>query len=228
MTTLTASRVAELPRVNLLPPEIGEASRLRRLQVLLGLALLAVLGVVGMLFVWASGQVSSAEEELATAQAEGTSLQAQVAEYAEVPRVLGEVDAAETALVTAMQPEIRFSFFLNDLSLTTPKSSRLMAMTVTNAESAVQMDGVSAAVPTQLGEPTMGTVTFTGRSTSLDGVAAWLQSLAKQEGYVGPTFQSAVKEDPGATQGTVFTVSSTTSLSVEAASNRYEQILESE
>ena len=37
MTTLTPTRLAAMPRVNLLPPEIAEAARFKRLKVMLGL-----------------------------------------------------------------------------------------------------------------------------------------------------------------------------------------------
>ena len=33
----------------------------------------------------------------------------------------------------------------------------------------------------------MGSITFTGKSTDFDAVAAWLQTLARQEGYIEPT-----------------------------------------
>lgn len=227
MTTLTASRVAELPRVNLLPPEIDQASRLRRLQILLGVVVLGVIGLVGFLFLVATGQVTSAEDDLSSAQADGAALQAQVAEFAEVPKVYGEVDAAQAALVTAMTPEIRFSFYLNDLSLTIPRSTRLTNLTAVNTAAASQIDGAVVAVPTQTGEPTIGNITFAGVSSSFDGVAAWLQSLARQEGYIAPTLQSVAKSDEE-TVGTVYTVSSSTSLSLKAASGRFERVLESE
>jgi type IV pilus assembly protein PilN len=228
MTTLTTARVAELPRVNLLPPEIAAASQLRRLQVLLGLLLLGVLAVVVMLFLWANGQVGSAEDELTVAQAETANLESQIADYAKVPEVNAQVDAAQAALVTAMTPEIRWSFLMNDLSLTIPNSSRLTTMTATNGAAAVQIDGVSAAVPTQLGQPTMGSITFSGKSTSPDAVAAWLQALSRQDSYLSPTLQSSTLDDTEATVGTVYLVDSTTSLSFEAASKRFERVLEGE
>jgi hypothetical protein len=54
-----------------------------------------------------------------------------------------------------------------------------------------------------------------------------LQSLARQEGYVAPTLQTVAKSD-AETVGTVYTVSSSTSLSLKAASGRFERVLESE
>ena len=43
--------------------------------------------------------------------------------YADVPKVYAAVDAAEAQLKLAMGHEIRYSFVLNDLSLTIPPTS---------------------------------------------------------------------------------------------------------
>jgi hypothetical protein len=99
-----------IPRVNLLPQEIADAANFRRLQVKLGAAVAASLGVVGLLFVVASGQVSSAQEGLDTATASTQALQQQVNSLAEVPKVYGQVAAAENQLTTAMGDEVRWSF----------------------------------------------------------------------------------------------------------------------
>ena len=71
MTTLTPTRLAQMPRVNLLPPEIAAEAKLKRLKVILGLTVLAVMALLVLAFLWVSGQVGSAEEELATAQTDG-------------------------------------------------------------------------------------------------------------------------------------------------------------
>ena len=224
MTTMTPTRLAQMPRVNLLPPEIAAAAQLKRLQVLLAALLLAVMALVVFVFLVISGQVGGAEEELATAEAEGTALAADVATYAEVPEVLAEVDTAQANLVTAMTPEIRWSFYLNDLSLTIPNSTRLVSMTAVNEAAAAQLSGTvvgTGGVPTTLGEASMGSVTFSGRSTTFDAVAAWLQSLAKQKGYIEPTVQSVVKADQADAAGNFYDVESSTQLSLEAASERF-------
>ena len=84
-----------LPRVNLLPPEIGEAVRFRRIQMGLGGGLLATLGVVALLYVGAVSSVGEAETELAASTATGTQLQAENAKYADVTAVYAAAAAAE-------------------------------------------------------------------------------------------------------------------------------------
>jgi len=224
MTTLTASRLAEMPKVNLLPPEIEEASRLRKLQAGLALLLLMVLALVVMLFLWTSGQVGTAEDDLATAQAEGSELEAKKATFAKVPAVLAEVDAAEAALTTAMTPEIRWSFYLNDLSLGIPSSTRLVSLTAVNSAAATQLDPATLVPPTQLGTPTMGNITYSGMATDMDATAAWLVSQMRQEGLVAPQLQTAAElaELPNS----VYSFESTVEVGLEGASERYTRIQE--
>lgn len=231
MTTLTPTRLAQMPRVNLLPPEIAAAAKLKRLKAVLGLTVLAVMALLVLAFLWVSGQVGGAEEDLAAAQAEGSTLQAEVATYAEVPQVLLAVDTAQADLATAMTPEIRWSFYLNDLSLTIPRTTRLTGITAVNEAAAAQLSGTvttAEGVVTPLGELSMGTMTFAGNSTDFDAVAAWLQSLARQKGYVEPTVQNVTKADAEGSAGTYFGVESTTQLSLEASSGRYLQIANGE
>ncbi len=225
MTTLTPTRLAQLPRVNLLPPEIAAAAKLKRLKAILGLTVLAVMALLVLAFLWVSGQVGSAEEELATAETTGQALEAEVATYAEVPEVLAAVDTAQVNLATAMAPEIRWSFYLNDMSLTIPRSTRLVSMTAVNDGAAAQLDPAAATVAgggvTTLGSPTIGSVTFSGKATDFDAVAAWLQSLARQDGYLEPYVQNVTKSEDENTRGSYFDVESSTQLSNEALSERY-------
>ena len=224
MTTLTTARVSEFPRVNLLPPEIAEAAKLKRLQGLLGLLVLGALVLAGLLFFWASSQVSSAQEELTAAETVGADRTAKVASFAEVPQVLAELDAAEASLVQAMTPEIRWSFYLNNLSLTIPNSVRLMTLTATNKAAADQLTGITVAATTPLGDPTMGSIQFTGKAKNYDDVAAWLQSVGQQEGNAEPSLSSTtgreVKKD-----GIGLEYAGSTYLNLDAASMRFEQVI---
>jgi len=232
VTTLTPTRLATMPRVNLLPPEIAEAARLRRLQMLLGLMVLGAFVVVVLAFLMASGQVGGAEDDLADAEAQGQQLESDVAGYAEAPEVTTALTETQTNLATTMTPEIRWSFLLNDLSLVAPRTSRLSSLTAVNTAAAAQLDPVSSTaltVPvTPLGAPSMGSVTFTGTAVDFDAVAAWLQSLAKQEGLAEPSVTSVARTDSEDTKGPFYDVETSTQLTPEAASERYLQIANGE
>lgn len=199
-----------LPRVNLLPPEIGEAARFRRVQLALGGGVLAAVGVVALLFVGASSSLSEANTELEASTATGSQLQGETAKYADVTAVYAQAAAAEAMLTQAMGEEVRYSQFLNDLSLTVPDNIWIKNIAFNQA-----------AVPPALGstEPGIGTVTFSGVAFKHDDVAVWLESLAKQKGYANPYFSNSTEALIGTRKTVSF--SSTATLTSDALSKRY-------
>jgi Tfp pilus assembly protein PilN len=219
MSTLTTTRIGTLPRVNLLPPEIGQARRFRHVQFGLGAGILGSLGVVAAVFIMASGQVGAAQDDLDASNAQTTKLDAQTAEYAQVPLVYSQVEAARAQLELAMGKEVRWSFYLNDLSLKTPHDVWLTTMTV------LASDPTAAAAPTAPGQqtsyiqPGVASVSFEGYAMKHNDVANWLDSLAKQKGYDQPYFTDSSKEMIGDTAVVKF--KSQVSVTDDALSKRY-------
>ena len=200
-----------LPRVNLLPPEIAERVRLRRIQGGLGAGVLAAAGVVALLFVLAGNSVDAANEELTVAQAEQSRLQAESAKYADVTAVYAQAAAAQAMLTEAMGQEVRYSRFLSDLSLTVPENVWIKSLTFSQAAAPAAAVGVA--------EPGIGTVTVSGVGFSHDDVAVWLESLAGQQGYVNPYFSSSTEALIG--PRTVVNFESTATLTADALSGEY-------
>lgn len=225
MTTLTVGRVTELPRVNLLPPEVAQAARFRRLQALLALVVVVALVVVGLAYLAAAGQVTAAQDDLDAAQAQNTALKAEAAQYAEVPKVQAELAQGQADLAVAMAPEVRWSFYLNDLSLTIPSTVRLTNMTVNEPVPAPGVDVAAATTQTgvvsPLGTPGIATITFEGNATSYDAVASWLQMLAKQKGYTDPTVTQVDDATEDNMVGHIYHFTSSVTVTDEALSGRY-------
>jgi len=219
MSTLTATRLGTLPRVNLLPPEIEERRRLKKVQAGLGAGVAAAAVVVGGLTLLAMAQVSSAQKDLDASKARGVQLQAEANKFAEVPLVYAQVEAAEARLGQAMGQEIRWSFFLNDLSLKTPNKVWLTKMTV-----AQTVDAETVAAPATSGgylTPGIGSVAFEGNGLAHNDVAAWLDALAKQKGLNQPYFTKSEIAPIGSDKSVKF--SSQATITEEALSGRYTQ-----
>lgn len=207
---LAGSGLAALPRVNLMPLEIAELRRFRRIQTGLGAGVLAAVGVVVLLVVAANGSVDSANEELTTAQTENSRLQAESATFAEVSAVYAQAEAAQIMLTEAMGTEVRYSRFLSDLSLTVPENVWVKSLTFSQT-----------ATPAAVGstEPGIGAVTVSGVGFSHDDVAVWLESLAGQQGYTNPSFSSSTEALIG--PRTVVNFESTATLTADALSGAY-------
>jgi Tfp pilus assembly protein PilN len=206
-----------LPRVNLLPPEIAESRRFRRIQVGLGGAVLGAVGIVALLYVAATSSVSSAQSDVDTATARHSSLQAETAKYSEVTAIYGRAAAAQAMLTQAMGEEVRYSQFMNDLSLTVPENVWLKNVTFTQGTPAVQ--AAPAAGAAAVSAAGIGTVNFTGVAFKHDDVAVWLESLASQKGYADPYFGSSTESLMGTRKTVNFT--STVTLTPAAYSGRY-------
>jgi Tfp pilus assembly protein PilN len=196
------------PRVNLLPAHIAERARLRRLQAGLAGGLLLTLGVVSLLHLDATASSAEALEELQAAQGRGAALRQEAAGFTEVNGVYATAEAAQALLTQAMGEEVRFSRFLDDLSLSVPDGVWLKEVVFTQADAAVQGTGAG-----------IGTVTFSGVGTEHDDVARWLESLADQSGYADATFSSATTEVVAGRRTVTF--SSTVTLTSAALSGRY-------
>ena len=221
MSTLTANRIGTLPGVNLLPPEIEQERAFRRVQLGLGAGVLASLGLVAALFVVTTGQVSAAKGDLADSKLQTTRLEAQAAEYSEVPLVYSQVEAAKAQLELAMGKEIRWSFLLNDLSLKTPRNVWLDTMTAKVNDDAATAAVAATAGPATYVKPGLGSVSFDGFALAHNDVAVWLDRLAKQKGYDQAYFTESAKQDFEGHRVVKF--KSQVSITQDALSKRYIQ-----
>ena len=192
--TETTTTLVTLPRVNLLPPEIGAARRLRTLKAGLGAGVGASVLVVGALVLLAAGQVSAAQDDLDASKARGTALQAETTKYDEVPAVYAAVAAKQAQLELAMGREVRWSYFLNDLSLTTPGKVWLTSVAITQN---VDQSAVAAPVAPTYGTTGIGTLVVRGSGGTHNDVAAWLRSLAGQKAVADPYFTRSTEEKIG-------------------------------
>lgn len=216
---------ATLARVNLLPPEIGLARRFRRVQAGLGAGVVTCAVLVAGLYVSASGSVSSAQDEVTAAQGRQQVLQHETARYAPVTATYARAAEARAMLVAAMGDEVRYSRFVNDLTVAIPdgvwvKTVTWSQDTTAATGTAAATAGTTAAAAPAVGAPVgLGHVTLQGVARNHDQVAAWLDRLAQEKGYGVPTLQSSVAGLIGSSP--IVTWSATATLSADALSGRY-------
>jgi hypothetical protein len=219
VSDLTASRVDVVAKVNLLPPEIAEGARFRREQVVRGLVVAATLGAVVVVTMSAMQSASDAEQAVAAEQARSTQLASQVRALAVVPATAELLAAAQAQRVGALGNEVRWSQYLNDVSLITPEGIQLKTMGV--EQSVDTAAGAPGAVVSATGQPGLATVTYAGSAASNRSLALMLESLAGQKGNIDPYFTSAEATVDGASKRDVVEFALTTTVTDEAKSNRY-------
>ena len=205
-----------MPRVNLMPPEIAEAAKFRRFQLAMGGAVIGAVAIVAALYVSAHGGVTSAQKQLDDAKQQNLALQSQRAQLQSVQDIYTQVAAKKAMLGTAMGDEIRWSTYLNDLSLRIPDHVWLTNIAATqNTAGALPTSTTSSLTASTA----IGNVTFTGVAFSHDDVATWLEMLAKEKGFSNPYFTNSTESTIGPRIVDDFT--SSVDLSDAAKSGRY-------
>jgi Tfp pilus assembly protein PilN len=212
--------VAAIPRVNLMPPEIADAERFRRLQLAMGSAVLLAAVVVGGLYYHAKSGISSAQNEVNAAQAQQVALQTKLNSLASVKQTFAEVQVKQQLLQQAMGQEIRWDYMLNDLSLRMPNNVWLTGI---QASESVAVLGATSAPSTQPGTTTttIGTMSYSGVGMKHDDVANFLDSLSKERGLSNPVFTNSTETAIGTTP--VVGWAATAQIDTSAYSNRYVQ-----
>ena len=205
---------ALVPRVNLLPPEIIEERRFRRLQTVLagclfGTVVLAAAGVA-----WAQFGVTGAQDDLETVRAETARLQSEQTRYAEVPKRLAELESARTAREKAMGNDVLWFRFLTDLAVNTPDGTVLQSVSISLTGGASS----DALAPNGL-----GTVKVTGKAGRFVDVASWLDDVAKVSGLAGVSLQSATRAESAAGNAPQIGWSGSAVVTSAALSHRYDR-----
>lgn len=213
--TGTRTQTVTSPRVNLLPPEIAERSRLRKAQLAMAGTGLAAVAVVGLLYTQQTAKVASAEEAKAAATARHAKLQSDLKDLQNVADTYAQVDTAKQTLDQAMHFEVLWSGYLHDLTLTIPETVWLREMTV-------KMDLEKA----QSGQATvfdqgLGTVEFHGSALEHVDVASWLESIAGEKGYSNAYFTKSEDVFAGDQATVIVHFDSTVNLTEKALSGRY-------
>ena len=213
---------ARVPRVNLLPPEVIEARRFRLTRKILVGVVLGVVLLCGVGTLWAQQQVGSARSALEITRSHTVALQRQQAQYAEVPKVSAELDAARVSREQAMSSDVLWYRFLTDLAVNTPDGATLSSVTITMTGSTAG-PAATGLRPTGLRPTGLGTVKVSGDAGRYSDVAAWLDASARVNGLTGTTLQSAVRGDTGGGPGKKVTYSGGAVISPAALSHRYDR-----
>jgi Tfp pilus assembly protein PilN len=213
-------------RVNLLPPEIEEARRLRRTQAGLAAGLGAVVLVIAGAYALQVHDKNQASDELASTKAETVRLQAQQAKYADVPRTIAAIDAAENARSTAMANDVEWFRTLNNFSLTIPSNVWFTGLTIglagagNNAAPATPTTTTSTSA-TAVPAAGVGILTVQGSALDHPDVATWLDVVGRQPGMADAYFTTSTRAKVG--EKTIVNFVSTATITSDALSHRYDR-----
>lgn len=183
-----------LPQVNLLPPEVRAARSLSVVKRWLAISLLILLVVIGLGYAASLMARSSADAELADADAATLALRAEEREYAEVPRVLGALTTTEQAVQSGMALEVTWKPFVDAVTAVLPAGVSVDQFTLTGPSPFVD----SAAPTDPLQAAGIGSLSFELRSATPVSTADVLEAIGSVPGLDSPWASSvAVTEEEG-------------------------------
>ncbi len=221
MASQTVTSTTTVARVNLLPPEIAEAQRARKVQAGLVAAVAGAVVVVGVLYAAQVAKVNDAEDELATSKQRNVALAAKRADLQVVADTFAAVSAKEAVLRTALAQDVAWSGYLNDLMLTVPDNVWLTSMSASAGSGGTAATTPAATVPGSAA--TIGSVNFAGVAFDHDDVATWLEVLARQKGFSNAYFSSSSETVIGTRK--VYNFASSVTLTEAALSDRVQRLL---
>ncbi len=173
-------------QVNLLPQEVKSEQRVRRRFAIAAVGALALAVVLGSVTVVQRVQIASSENTLESEQAKAAALRTQV-------NALREFDLLQTAITqnrqllgNSLDGDIAWSRFLDDLDTNMPVDAWLSGITVSGKP------GVTA-----LGQPSLGTVQYSGFVTSMPSLAGWLDKMSEIKGLRFVYLSNGTKDDTG-------------------------------
>lgn len=206
-------------RVNLLPRELEERAQARRRASWVVAAVAVYAAVLLLLYMGKLGAIDAAREERDAAQTEVTRLQGELARLEQFAQLDREVTARNALLSSAMATEISWARVLNDLALTFPPSSSLLAFDGVS-ETAVQA-GVAEAPPPDPSSASIAALTFNGYSVErfAPGVERVLVKFDEVDIFFNPYLSEAGEQPRGDTDVTVF--NGTLQLNEDAYTGRY-------
>ena len=205
-------------RVNLLPRELEEHARQRRVALMAGAGVAVWVALLGGLYGLKVDEVATREQDRTAEQAAVGLQQAELATLAPFRQLASEVENKNGHLSMVMAEEISWARVMNDLSVAIPSDASLQTFAATSQDVAQTSD-----TPGQLsnGEP-VASVQFTGYSVDrfAPGVEAMLLDLSQIRSFFNVYLGTAAEAEIGTTPVTNFSGSSL--LDDNAYTRRYE------
>ncbi len=168
-------------QVNLLPPDILQGQRYRRLTLTVLAAGALVLALIVVFFLIQVGRLGSVNDKITAEKQTNANLQSQIDSLQRYDDLQVAAQQAQSQLNAAYAGEVSFSGMLMDLSRVIPSDAYLDTFTAT-------ITGPPAATTggTTTTTPLIGTMTTGGQAIGFDSLSIWLTRLELVRGWVNP------------------------------------------
>jgi Tfp pilus assembly protein PilN len=207
--------------VNLLPLELRERQAVRRTTSLVVGVGLAALALIGILFFSQVLRLSQVRSDLEAQQSTNARLASQIASLREFAALQAELAAKEALIDVIFVNEVSWSSVLLDVSRVIPDASYLTNLT---GQIVATVAGEVVAEPTG-GTPEttlVGNMTFAGVANQTETIATCITRLEEVQGWVNAWVNSAEEDAPGSR---IYTFSNGLDLTQEAVTERGQGVM---
>ena len=196
-----ADRISLASQVNLLPPDILQGQRYRRLTLTVLLAGAIILALIVVFFLVQVGRLGSVNGDIAAKKQSNAQLQSQIDSLQKYDELQVQAQQAQSQLDAAYAGEVSFSGMLMDLSRVIPSDAYLDTFTATiTGPPAATTGGTTTATPL------IGTMTTGGQAIGFDSLSIWLTRLELVRGWVNP-WMPTITANPTVPNAFTFTTS---------------------
>ena len=168
-------------QVNLLPPDILQGQRYRRLTLTVLLAGAIIFALIVAFFVIQVGRLGSVNGDITAKEQSNTELQSQIDSLQKYDDLQVQAQQAQSELNAAYAGEVSFSGMLMDLSRVIPSDAYLDTFTATITGPPTATTGGTTTTT-----PLIGTMTTGGQAIGFDSLSIWLTRLELVRGWVNP------------------------------------------
>lgn len=176
-----------MSQVNLLPPDILQAQRYRRLTSGVVVAGVVLVAAVFGYYLLQSNELSSVNDEIAAQEATNASIQASIAEKQKYADLQAEAQAQQQLLSAAYAGEVSFSALLMDFSRVIPSDAYVNSLAIQADQAAGGTEGATPGL--------IGGITGSGQAVSIDTLSVFLTRLEQVKGWVNPWMSTVSKNE---------------------------------
>jgi Tfp pilus assembly protein PilN len=205
-----------MSQVNLLPPDILQGQRYRRLTLTVLAAGALILALIVLFFLVQVGRLGSVNSDIEAKQQTNAQLQSQIDSLQKYDDLQVQAQQAQSELNAAYAGEVSFSGMLMDLSRVIPSDAYLDTFTATITGPPTATTGGTTTTT-----PLIGTMTTGGQAIGFDSLSIWLTRLELVRGWVNP-WMPTITANPTVPNAFTFTTSVDLTQDVETPRGRGE------
>jgi Tfp pilus assembly protein PilN len=188
-----------MTQVNLLPSDVRERLRTRRLMAAVIAGVGAVMALLFFVFVLQSARLSNTEQKLRAQEAVNSDLQAKIGQLQQFQQLKLTVAAREALAAAALNGQVAWSGVLRDISIVIPNKMWLTGMNgaLTSSTAAPLTPSgtpTTGGAPAPVAPTLVGSIQFQGMASDFPTVAKWLNRLEQVNGWVNSWASNALRQ----------------------------------